>query len=158
MSQPNIVLLITDQQRYDTIGALGFPHVETPNMDRLAKRGVLFVNAHCAAPACNPSRAAVFSGQMPKRTGVWSNQSGSLQKLKPDAALLTTVFSQGGYQTLGTGKLLHKGSSGAFEEYHSVSQRWSPFSKKSVSQGCGVCAKIAICIKNSTQLVSTLGG
>ena len=130
--KPNVLFIAVDDLN-DWIGCLGgHPQALTPNMDRLAKRGVLFANAHCAAPACNPSRAAVFSGQMPKRTGVWSNQSGSLQKLKPDAVLLTTVFSQGGYQTLGTGKLLHKGSSGAFEEYHSVSQRWSPFSKKSV--------------------------
>ena len=127
------VLFISVDDLNDWIGCLnGHPQALTPNMDRLAKRGVLFANAHCAAPACNPSRAAVFSGQMPERTGVWSNRSESLLKLQPDAKFLTTIFSQSGYHTLGTGKLLHRGGSTIFDEYHSVSQRWSPFSKKAV--------------------------
>ncbi len=130
--KPNVLFISVDDLN-DWIGCLnGHPQALTPSMDRLAKRGVLFANAHCAAPACNPSRAAVFSGQMPKRTRVWSNRSESLLKLQPDAKLLTTIFSQSGYHTLGTGKLLHKGGSGIFNEYHSVSQRWSPFPKKAV--------------------------
>lgn len=130
--KPNVLFISVDDLN-DWIGCLnGHPQALTPNMDRLAKRGVLFANAHCAAPACNPSRAAVFSGQMPKRTGVWSNRSASLLKLQPDAKLLTTIFSQSGYHTLGTGKLLHKGGSTIFNEYQSVSQRWSPFPKKAV--------------------------
>ncbi len=131
--QKSNVLFISVDDLNDWIGCLnGHPQALTPNMDRLAKRGVLFANAHCAAPACNPSRAAVFSGQMPERTGVWSNRSESLLKLRPGAKFLTTIFSQSGYHTLGTGKLLHKGGSAIFNEYYSVSQRWSPFPKKAV--------------------------
>ena len=131
--QKSNVLFISVDDLNDWIGCLnGHPQALTPNMDRLAKRGVLFANAHCAAPACNPSRAAVFSGQMPERTGVWSNRSESLLKLQPGAKFLTTIFSQSGYHTLGTGKLLHKGGSAIFNEYYSVSQRWSPFPKKAV--------------------------
>ena len=130
--KPNVLFISVDDLN-DWIGCLnGHPQALTPNMDRLAKRGVLFANAHCAAPACNPSRAAVFSGQMPERTGVWSNRSESLLKLQPGAKFLTTIFSQSGYHTLGTGKLLHKGGSAIFNEYYSVSQRWSPFPKKAV--------------------------
>ena len=131
--QKSNVLFISVDDLNDWIGCLnGHPQALTPNMDRLAKRGVLFANAHCAAPACNPSRAAVFSGQMPERTGVWSNRSESLLKLRPGAKFLTTIFSQSGYHTLGTGKLLHKGGSAIFNEYYSISQRWSPFPKKAV--------------------------
>ena len=131
--QKSNVLFISVDDLNDWIGCLnGHPQALTPNMDRLAKRGVLFANAHCAAPACNPSRAAVFSGQMPERTGVWSNRSESLLKLRPGANFLTTIFSQSGYHTLGAGKLLHKGGSTIFNEYYSVSQRWSPFPKKAV--------------------------
>ncbi len=96
------VLFISVDDLNDWIGCLnGHPQALTPNMDRLAKRGVLFANAHCVAPACNPSRAAVFSGQMPERTGVWSNRSESLLKLQPDAKLLTTIFGQSGVSYTG---------------------------------------------------------
>ena len=68
-AKPNVLFIAVDDLN-DWIGCLGgHPQALTPNMDRLAKRGVLFTNAHCAAPACNPSRAAVFSGLMPARTG-----------------------------------------------------------------------------------------
>ena len=73
MSQPNIVFIITDQQRYDTIGALGFPHVETPNLDRLTREGVHFTNCFVTAPSCAPSRASLFTGYYPHTTGILKN-------------------------------------------------------------------------------------
>jgi arylsulfatase A-like enzyme len=125
------VLFIAVDDLNDWVGCLkGHPQALTPNMDRLAARGVLFTNAHCAAPACNPSRAAVFSGLMPDKTGVWSNNSKSINKLKPDAVQLPSAFAKAGYATLGTGKLLHSGGKSSFEDYFSVEQRWSPFTKK----------------------------
>lgn len=135
------VLFIAVDDLNDWIGCLsdpelveggGHPQALTPNMDRLAARGVLFTNAHCAAPACNPSRAAVFSGLMPDKTGVWSNQSGSIDKLKPDAVQLPVSFKKAGYRTLGTGKLLHSKGTAAFDDYLAVEQRWSPLSKSAV--------------------------
>ena len=100
--QKSNVLFISVDDLNDWIGCLnGHPQALTPNMDRLAKRGVFFANAYCVAPACNPSRAAVFSGQMPERTGVWSNRSESLLKLQPDAKLLTTIFGQSGVSYTG---------------------------------------------------------
>ena len=130
--KPNVLFIAVDDLN-DWIGCLGgHPQALTPNMDRLAKRGLLFTNAHCAAPACNPSRAAVFSGMMPQRTGVWSNKSKRIEKVLPKAALLTHVFRGAGYQTLGTGKILHGTVSGLFEDYYGVNQRWSPFPKNAV--------------------------
>ena len=85
--RPNILFIAVDDLN-DWIGCLnGHPQAKTPNIDRLAKRGVLFTNAHCAAPACNPSRAAVFSGLMPEKTGVWSNDSQKIEKASPKTIL-----------------------------------------------------------------------
>src|SRR5262245_57856812 len=72
-ARPNIILIITDQQRYDTIAALGFPYVETPHMDRLVREGVAFENCFVSAPLCVPARASLFTGQYPHTTGVYSN-------------------------------------------------------------------------------------
>ena len=70
MSKPNIVFVITDQQRADTIAAWGHDHMVTPNMDRLAAQGVSFTNAFCPGATCMASRAAIFTGMYPHNTGV----------------------------------------------------------------------------------------
>ena len=71
--QPNIIFVITDQQRFDTINALGFPHVDTPNMDRLVREGVTFTNCYVTAPSCASSRASLFTGYYPHTTGILKN-------------------------------------------------------------------------------------
>ena len=131
-SQPNVLFIAVDDLN-DWIGCLkGHPQALTPNMDRLAKRGVLFSNAHCASPACNPSRAAVFSGLMPRVTKVWFNKSGPLETRYPSATQLSEAFSNAGYSTLGAGKLLHKNPPKGLDDYFKTSQRWSPLSTKKV--------------------------
>ena len=123
--RPNVLFIAIDDLN-DWVGFLdGHPQVKTPNMNRLAKRGVVFANAHCAAPLCCPSRAAVFSGQQPFRTGVYHNGP-NIVKLCPDKVLLPQYFANHGYQTLGTGKLLHHGSPDLYDEYFRTEQRWSP--------------------------------
>ncbi len=131
-TRPNVLFIAVDDLN-DWIGCLGgHPQTVTPNMDRLANRGVLFTNAHCAAPACNPSRAAVFSGRHPNQTGVYSNSSPRIKTLQPDLVLLPQHFEQAGYRTLGTGKLLHSKPKGVFQEEFFPEQRWSPFGKNQV--------------------------
>jgi arylsulfatase len=71
--RPNIILIITDQQRYDTIAALGYPHMETPHLDRLVREGVSFDNCFITAPSCAPSRASLFTGLYPHTTGIVKN-------------------------------------------------------------------------------------
>ncbi len=71
--KPHIILIITDQQRYDTIAALGFPYMDTPNLDRLVNEGVTFTNCHITAPSCAPSRASLFTGYYPHTTGILKN-------------------------------------------------------------------------------------
>jgi len=72
-SRPHIIFIITDQQRYDTIAALGFDYVDTPNLDRLVNEGVTFTNCHVTAPSCAPSRASLFTGYYPHTTGILKN-------------------------------------------------------------------------------------
>jgi len=75
--KPNIIFILTDQQRYDTIAALGFDHMITPNMDRLVHKGVSFHHAFCPGATCTPSRAAIFTGNYAHNTGVYSFNSWS---------------------------------------------------------------------------------
>jgi len=72
-TRPNIILIITDQQRYDTIAALGFPYVDTPNLDRLAREGTTFTNSFVTAASCAPARASLFTGYYPHTVGVYKN-------------------------------------------------------------------------------------
>ena len=71
--RPNILWICTDQQRYDTIGALGNPHVSTPNLDKLVQGGVAFERAYCQSPICTPSRASFLTGMYPKLDSSQSN-------------------------------------------------------------------------------------
>src|SRR5579884_1684141 len=73
-SRPNIILIISDQFRADCLGILGRnPMNLTPNLDRMASRGVVFESAICSQPVCAPARASMFTGQYPSRNGVWRN-------------------------------------------------------------------------------------
>jgi len=72
-NRPNIILIMTDQQRFDTIRALGFDYMHTPNLDRLVKEGVSFEQCHVTAPSCAPSRASIFTGLYPHTTGIMRN-------------------------------------------------------------------------------------
>ena len=71
--RPNIVLIMTDQQRFDTISSLGFPYAITPNLDRLVAEGVSFGNSFVTAASCAPARASLFSGVYPHTNGVYRN-------------------------------------------------------------------------------------
>lgn len=128
--KPNVLFISIDDLN-DWLGCLnGHPQALTPNLDGLAKRGVLFTNAHCASPACKPSRAAIFSGLTPHRTEVWSNRSLDLSKTRPNAMLIPHAFAKAGYQTSGGGKLLHNRDASSFQEYFQVHQRWSPLTRE----------------------------
>jgi arylsulfatase A-like enzyme len=73
-NQPNVLMIGVDDMN-DWVGCLGgYPGVRTPNIDRLARMGALFQNAHCAAPVCNPSRTALFTGRRPSTTGIYDNE------------------------------------------------------------------------------------
>jgi arylsulfatase A-like enzyme len=73
--QPNIILIMTDQQRWDTVGAWGYDQMLTPNVDRLVQEGISFRQAYCPGATCVASRAAIFTGMYPHTTGVYSFQN-----------------------------------------------------------------------------------
>ena len=99
--RPNIVMIISDQFRWDCIGAMGAnPMNLTPNMDAMARRGVLFRSAFCNQPVCAPARASIFTGQYPARHGVWKNAI----PLKEDATTLASTLRTSGYSANYIGK------------------------------------------------------
>jgi len=71
--QPNIIFIITDQQRFDTIAALGFDYMDTPHLDKLVREGVSFNQCHVTAASCAPARASLFKGYYPHTTGILKN-------------------------------------------------------------------------------------
>lgn len=73
--RPDIVLVITDQQRYDTIRALGYPHVDTPVLDRLVREGTSFSHCYVTGASCVPARASLFTGVYPHTNGILTNAS-----------------------------------------------------------------------------------
>jgi N-acetylglucosamine-6-sulfatase len=71
--RPNIVFVLVDDMRWDELGAAGHPFLETPNMDRLAREGIRFVNAFATTPLCSPSRASLLTGQYARTHGIIDN-------------------------------------------------------------------------------------
>ncbi|VTU02505.1 iduronate-2-sulfatase : Iduronate-2-sulfatase OS=Planctomyces brasiliensis (strain ATCC 49424 / DSM 5305 / JCM 21570 / NBRC 103401 / IFAM 1448) GN=Plabr_3983 PE=4 SV=1: Sulfatase [Gemmataceae bacterium] len=127
------MLFIAVDDLNDWVGCMkGHPQAHTPNIDRLAKRGVLFTNAHCAAPLCLPSRTAVLCGQHPERTGVYSTWGETRGKTPPREGQLPVRLAAAGYETLGTGKVYHGSADGLFDRYYETEQRWSPFAPNQV--------------------------
>ena len=70
MQKPNIVLILTDDQGYWSLGSYGNKEVISPNLDRLAAEGIKFDNCYCTSPVCSPARASIMTGKMPSQHGV----------------------------------------------------------------------------------------
>jgi arylsulfatase A-like enzyme len=140
------ILLITIDDLNDWIGCLsdptdpanttgmvtgqGHPQASTPNMDRLAQRGILFTNAHCQAPMCRPSRGSFLSGLRPSDTGLYANNpkhdaKGTITPGK-DVPWLTRRFESAGYQSFAAGKVLH-GSNKQLSNHPAPSTSQGPY-------------------------------
>lgn len=108
--RPNILFIAIDDLN-DWVGPLnGHPQVKTPHMDRLARRGTTFLNAHTQSPLCNPSRTALMTGMRPSTTGIyglqpWFRDVPELEDLEP----LPKYLERHGYRTYSTGKIYHGG-------------------------------------------------
>jgi arylsulfatase A-like enzyme len=91
--------------------------IKTPNLERLAKRGVFFSNAYAAAPMCNPSRTAVMTGLRPTTTGVYTNGD-QWRRIVPGAVTLSQQFMKAGYFAACGGKIFHHGLTGADDPHN----------------------------------------
>lgn len=98
MKRKHIILVITDQQRYDTISALGFPYMQTPHLDRLVHEGTVFEQCHITAPSCVPSRASLFNGYYPHVTGILRNG-------QPWQRTWVQTLADQGYHCVNVGKM-----------------------------------------------------
>ena len=100
-SRPNILLILSDQQRRNSLGAYGCGYVSTPNLDGLAAQGTRYDHAYCAAPVCTPSRASILTGKRLSGHGVYN-----LFDILPETERLLPAFLRDrGYQTGLVGKL-----------------------------------------------------
>mgnify|MGYP002634148195 FL=1 len=95
---PDIIFIMTDQQRYDTIHALGASHMDTPNIDRLVNNGVSFTQCHVTAPSCVPCRASLFTGYYPHTNGVLANG-------QPWSRTWVSDLADAGYHCVNIGKM-----------------------------------------------------
>mgnify|MGYP001324038922 CR=1 FL=1 len=122
--RPDMLFIAVDDLN-DWTGCLGgHPQARTPNLDALAARGVLFENAQCSAPACNPSRAALMSGLRPYATGIYENHHSYSIPLR-DVLTLNRYLRQQGYLVLGAGKIYHRhglpiGQAEHWDDYYSA--------------------------------------
>lgn len=102
-TKPNILFLITDQHMADALSCAGNAHVKTPNLDKLAARGVRFTRNYVANPLCVPSRASLFSSRMPHELGIYGNTLGT-DLAEKSVPTLGELMRQGGYDTFYAGK------------------------------------------------------
>ena len=98
--KPNIILIVSDDQRQDSIAALGNPIIKTPHLDGLVRRGSVFLNATCANPICTPSRAEILTGC----TGIRNQVFDFGRTLSPNLTTLPEPFNDAGYKTWYCGK------------------------------------------------------
>lgn len=99
MTKPNIVLITTDQQHFNTIGAFN-SEIDTPNLDRLVKEGTTFKRAYCPNPTCTPTRASILTGLYPSQHGAWTLGT----KLDESVPTLTKYLTEEKYITSLIGK------------------------------------------------------
>lgn len=130
--QPNLLMISIDDLN-DWLGCMGgHPNTKTPNIDRLASKGVLFKNAYCQAPNCGPSRASIMTGLRPSTSGIYGQiDDNNIRKENfetEDVIFLPEYFKKQGYHTMGIGKIFHHHApDGVFDESGGRSGGFGPF-------------------------------
>ena len=100
--RPNVIVIVVDDLRFDEFGAGGHPYLETPNIDRLAVEGAMFMNGFHAVPLCSPNRASIMTGQYPSRHGVIDNVARN--RLSHQLQTFPQAMQAAGYETGFLGK------------------------------------------------------
>ncbi|MGH9161847.1 MAG: sulfatase [Vicinamibacteraceae bacterium] len=121
LERPNVLFIAVDDMNTD-LGAYGSPVARTPNIDRLAKRGVLFRRAYAQQAVCNPSRASLLTGMRPDTLRVWDLRT-DFRDTHPEVVTLPQLFKARGYFTQGIGKIFHNW--GAKESIATDPPSWS---------------------------------
>ncbi|MCA9060125.1 MAG: sulfatase [Planctomycetaceae bacterium] len=104
--QPNVVVILVDDQGYYDLGCYGATEVRTPQIDAMAEEGVRLTDYYAAAPICSPSRAGLLTGCYPRRVGLatWVQRADSQRGIHPDELTIAELFQQQGYRTACIGK------------------------------------------------------
>jgi len=138
--RPNILLIAVDDLN-DWVGVLGgHPQAMTPNIDRLARQGVLFANAHCQSPVCNPSRASMMSSTYPETSGIYFlNPPFATSPVAAERTMMPIRFQDEGYDVSAAGKLYHnRENSRYFDHYAGSFGGVGPLPKEKLSSFQGV--------------------
>ena len=129
MSQPNFLIIMSDQMAGPALPMYGHPVVKTPNLSKLAEEGMVFENAYCNNPVCAPSRSSMATGQMSSKIGTYDNAAEFPSSIPTFAHYLRKM----GYQTCVSGKMHYVGADQlhGFEErlttdYYPGGFEWTP--------------------------------
>jgi len=118
--KPNVIVITSDQQRYQSLGCLGANWMKTPALDAMAREGVAFTQAYCSNPTCSPSRASIFTGRYPSRHGVWNCGI----NLPPQEVLISHRLADEGYRTHYVGKTHFQVWGGSYDESVESMEGW----------------------------------
>ncbi|MBL7077097.1 MAG: sulfatase [Kiritimatiellae bacterium] len=121
VKQPNVLFIAVDDLK-PTLGCYGDGFAKSPNIDRLASSGMVFMNAHCQQAVCAPSRISLLTGLLPDTTRVWDLKT-NVRDTLPDVVTLPQHFKQNGYEVVGMGKIFDPRSVGGRE--HMDTRSWS---------------------------------
>lgn len=133
----NVLLFAVDDLK-PLLGCYGDPRVQTPNIDRLAKRGMLFERAYCNQAVCAPSRNALLTGLRPDTLGIYDLATFFRQGSRPDAVTLPQLLKSKGYRSESLGKLFHTGHGNGDDEKLSWSSRpWRPGGEYALAGNAG---------------------
>ena len=133
LAKPNVLFIAVDDMN-DWISLLDpDAPILTPNLERLARRGVSFTRAYSVSPACNPSRVATITGIRPSTSGVYGNAS-DWRKALPDRLTIFQRFREEGYSVVGSGKIFHHHLDGAFHDVDSF-EAFEPMGKQFYPDG-----------------------
>ena len=124
VSKPNVLLICVDDLK-PLIGSYGDPLAKTPNIDRLAKRGVQFDAAYCNQAVCSPSRNSLMTGLRPQTIGIYDLPT-NFRKAVPDAVTVAQFFRANGYRTEAMGKIMHKGHGNVEDAASWTVPHWLP--------------------------------